>query len=288
MNKTVLITGGTGSFGKGFVELLLSQPDIGHVRIFSRGEHAQREMGKTHFGHKISYFIGDIRDRDRLYRAMDGVDWVVHAAALKQSPLGEVEPHEFVKTNITGSINVADAATDAGVEKCILISSDKAVEPINLYGATKMVAERIFVQSDQMRGTKKTRFAFTRYGNVVGTAGSVVPFFLSLPRSHPTPISDPNSTRFWITLKEANCFVLDCLRLMKGGEAFIPPMKSVNIMDVARVCRPGLSTTVIGLRPGDKVHELISSSPRVSSADARRLDAWEIERDLEGLIATHK
>lgn len=283
-SKTVLITGGTGSFGKGFVNLLLQQEDVKMVRIFSRDEHKQRQLRSEVASERVSFYIGDIRDKDRLYRAMDGVDWVVHAAALKQSPLGEIEPEEFIKTNVAGSIAVKDAAIDAKVKKCLLISSDKAVEPINLYGATKMCAERVFQQADAMRGTSETRFAFTRYGNVVGTAGSVVPFYASLPPEAPTPVTHLGATRFWITLKDANQFVLDSLRRMLGGECFIPKMKSVRIVDLARVMRPGAPTHLTGLRPGDKVHELISSEPRQSSGENEVLTSDEIWRDISPFV----
>jgi UDP-N-acetylglucosamine 4,6-dehydratase len=280
-SKTVLITGGTGSFGKGFANLLLQQEDIKMVRIFSRDEHKQRQLRQEISSDRISFYIGDIRDKDRLYRAMDGVDWVVHAAALKQSPLGEIEPEEFIKTNVTGSIAVKDAAIDAKVKKCLLISSDKAVEPINLYGASKMCAERVFQQADAMRGTSETRFAFTRYGNVVGTAGSVVPYYASLPANRPTPVTHVGATRFWITLPSANQFVLDCLRRMVGGECFIPKMKSVRIIDLARAMRPDVATQLTGLRPGDKIHELVSSDPRQSSGENEFLTPDEILRDIQ-------
>lgn len=270
----VLITGGTGSFGKGFVDLLLSRGH--HVRVYSRCEHKQREMGGKYSGQDIAFYIGDIRDRDRLTRAMDGADLVVHAAALKQAPLGEVEPSEFIKTNIGGSENVVLASQDAGVAKCLLISTDKAVEPINLYGATKMCAERIFLQADRMRGTKKTRFALTRYGNVVGTAGSVVPYFRSLPPGTKTPITHPECTRFWITLADANQFVYQSLGVMTGGEVFIPSMRSVNIVDLANAIRPNEGVQIVGLRPGDKIHESISIDPRLASNDVEMMTKEEI------------
>jgi UDP-N-acetylglucosamine 4,6-dehydratase len=283
-SKSVLITGGTGSFGRGFVNLLLQQEDIKMVRVFSRDEHKQRQMREQVASDRVSYYIGDIRDKDRLERAMDGVDWVVHAAALKQSPLGEIEPEEFIKTNVYGSTAVKDAAIAAKVKKCLLISSDKAVEPINLYGATKMCAERVFAQADVMRGTSDTRFAFTRYGNVVGTAGSVVPYYLSLPKNHHTPVTHIGSTRFWITLKDANRFVLDSLRQMQGGEVFIPKMKSVRIVDLARAVRPESEIVYTGLRPGDKIHELVSSEPRLSSGENEVLTEDEIRRDIAPLM----
>ncbi len=237
-------------------------------------------MARAFYKEDISFFIGDVRDRARLDKAMRDVDWVVHAAALKQAPLGETEPREFILTNIEGSQHVADAAEAAGVARCLLISTDKAVEPINLYGATKMCAERIFSQADRMRGTGWTRFAFTRYGNVVGTAGSVVPFFRSLKPGTPTPVTDSAATRFWITLKDANQFVYDSISNMEGGEVFIPKMGAVNIYELAKTMRPGERIDLVGLRPGDKVHETISMEPRLTSNDVRLLDPTEILRDI--------
>lgn len=269
----VLITGGTGSFGRAFTRLLLSQSDVRMVRIFSRDEHKQREMRSEFRDNRISYFIGDVRDRERLEQAMNGCDWVVHAAALKQAPVGEIEPQEFIKTNINGSINVVEAARWCRVRKALLISSDKAVEPINLYGATKMCAERVFLDADRMQfqslpdGSKSTYFACTRYGNVAETAGSVIPLFQSLPWDAPTPITDIRATRFWISLEDATAFVLKSLREMRGGEVFIPKLKSVRIVDIAKAVRPDHEIDVIGLRPGDKLHEVLSVNGTRYSSD---------------------
>lgn len=265
--KAVLITGGTGSFGKGFVKLLVKQPDIKMARVLSRDEHKQRLMRLDIQSDRVSYYIGDVRDKERLKRAMDGVDWVIHAAALKQAPLGEIEPQEFIKTNVLGTLNVIESALDCDVEKVILISTDKAVEPINLYGATKMCAERSILQADKMRGLKRTRFACTRYGNVAGTSGSVIPLFLGLEEETATPICDPRATRFWITLEDANQFVLNSLLNMEGGEVFIPQLKSVRIIDIAAALRPDKHCIIIGLRPGDKLHEVLSVDGRRYSSD---------------------
>lgn len=277
--KTIVITGGTGSFGKGFVKLLLEATDW-HIRVFSRDEHKQRAMRETVPADRVAFYIGDVRDRERLTDAFDNADYVVHAAALKQAPLGEIEPWEFISTNTIGAKNVVSAARAAGVSKCLLISTDKALEPINLYGATKMCAERIFADADRMRGTSKTRFAFTRYGNVVGTAGSVVPLFASLPPGVRTPICHPEATRFWISLQDANRFVLESLVHMDGGEAFIPQMKMVRILSLARVMRPKEDINIIGLRPGDKLHEVISLEPRLSSDMAPEMSDDEIREVL--------
>lgn len=290
-DSIVVITGGTGSFGQGFVRLLLEDSNVRMVRVFSRDEHKQRLMrerllldypnGRTE--QRVSFFIGDIRDRERLRRAFDGATHVVHAAALKQAPLGETEASEFIKTNIIGTENVVAAAKEEGVEKALLISSDKAVEPINLYGATKMCAERIFLNADLMRGTRKTRFSCTRYGNVVGTNGSVIPAWLALPKDAPTPVTDIHATRFWITLRQANVFVYQSLSRMQGGEVFIPLMKSVNILELAKTVRPNSEIRVVGLRPGDKRHEVLSidGDKRYSSDKNEFLTPADIIREAE-------
>lgn len=286
--KTVFITGGTGSFGQGFVKLLLSDPDISMVRVFSRDEHKQRVMRSSIVSDRISYYIGDVRDKDRLKRAMDGSHWVVHAAALKQAPLGEIEPQEFIKTNVLGTINVIEAALDAGVERALMISTDKAVLPINLYGATKMCAEKSFLRADDLQrqscpaGSRPTRFACTRYGNVAGTSGSIVPLLMSLKDDEPTPIYDPNATRFWITLHDANVFVLNCLKSMEGGEVFLPDMKAASVLDIAEAIRPGKPIKVLGPRPGDKTHELLSPDLSYSSDRVPRMTIDEIRRDVYG------
>lgn len=274
--KKIFLTGGTGSFGQAFTSYALEQG--AHVRVFSRDEHKQQAM-RRQFPSGVAFFIGDIRDKERLKRAMDGCDWVVHAAALKQAPLGEIEPQEFIKTNIDGSLNVIEAALDSNIEKAVLISSDKAVEPINLYGATKMCAEKAFIQANQMRGTKKTRFAFTRYGNVAGTNGSIIPLFMNLGPEEPTPICHKDCTRFWISLEDAVKYVYDSISQMKGGEAFIPRLKSVRVLDIAEAVRPGKPVKYIGLRPGDKTHEVLSiDGGRYSSDKNEFMGINEIKR----------
>lgn len=282
--KIVLLTGGTGSFGQGFLRMALQDQEIRMVRIFSRDEHKQRllrqEVGASD---RVSFYIGDIRDKDRLARAMNGADWVIHAAALKQAPLGEIEPQEFIKTNVIGSMNVVEAALDCGLEKALLVSTDKAVEPINLYGATKMCAERTFLQADAQRGTAKTRFALTRYGNVAGTSGSVIPLFQSLPYDAPTPITHLNATRFWITLEHANAYVMNAIKSMRGGEVLIPKLKSVRVVDIAKAVRPDSEIKVIGLRPGDKLHEVLSvDGTRYASNDNEFLTIEDIKDYIHG------
>lgn len=289
-DSIILLTGGTGSFGQGFVRLLMGDQNVRMVRVFSRDEHKHRSMRdslKRDLGaaveQRVSFFIGDVRDYGRLKRAMDGATHVVHAAALKQAPLGETEASEFIKTNIAGTENVVEVAKEEGVEKALLISSDKAVEPINLYGATKMCAERVFLNADLMRGTSKTRFSCTRYGNVVGTNGSVIPAWLALPDNEPTPVTDIHSTRFWITLQDANVFVYHALSRMQGGEVFIPQMKAVSILTLAKAIRPNSEIRIVGLRPGDKRHEVISingNETRLSSDKAELLSEGEIRAAL--------
>ena len=282
-DSIVVLTGGTGSFGQGFVRLLLQQPDVKMVRIFSRNEHSQRAMLSWCPPDRVSFYIGDIRDRDRLRRAMDGAHVVVHAAALKQAPLGEVEGGEFIRTNVIGSENVIEAARDCHLEKALLISSDKAVEPLNLYGGTKMLAEKLFLQADRMRGTFPTRFACTRYGNVAGTAGSVIPMFLGLKPGEPTPITDPECTRFWISLEDANNFVLWAVRNMRGGEVFIPRSPAVRLADLATAIRPGEPIKIIGLRAGEKKHEVLNiEGERYSSESSRSLTIPEIRTAVFG------
>ena len=205
----------------------------------------------------IRYFIGDVRDRDRLYRAFDGVDIVIHAAALKQVPTAEYNPFEVVKTNILGAANVIDAAIDNQVKRVIALSTDKAANPINLYGATKLCSDKMFVSANNYSGRHGTRFAVVRYGNVVGSRGSVVPYFLKIRQTGVLPITDPQMTRFWITLQQGADFVLDSLSRMKGGEIFVPKIPSMNIMDLARAISPECKTQIIGIRPGEKLHEVM-------------------------------
>lgn len=256
--KVILITGGTGSFGKKFTEIVLKEHDPKAIRIFSRGEFLQLQM-RQQFNDdpRLRFFIGDVRDRDRLYRAMDGVDIVVHAAALKQVPACEYNPIEAVKTNIDGAINVINAAIDNEVEKVIAISTDKAVYPVNLYGATKLVAEKLFVQGNAYTGKHRTRFSVVRYGNVVGSRGSVIPLFLEQRRTGKITITDERMTRFWITLEQGVRFVISCIERMKGGEIFVPKIPSMRIVDLADVIAPGAERKIIGIRPGEKIHECL-------------------------------
>jgi UDP-N-acetylglucosamine 4,6-dehydratase len=259
-NKVILVTGGTGSFGKKFIEVMLKEYQPAKLIVFSRDEQKQHEMRQAGFDHpNLRYFIGDIRDAARLRRAFEGVDFVVHAAALKQVPACEYNPMEAVKTNILGSSNVIDAALDAGVERVIALSTDKAVNPINLYGATKLAAEKLFVQSNAYAGGRASRFACVRYGNVVGSRGSVVPVFLRQREEGAITITDERMTRFWITLEQGVRFVIRCLEEMHGGEVFVPKIPSMKVVDLARVVAPEAKINVIGIRPGEKLHEVLIS-----------------------------
>ncbi len=259
-NKVILVTGGTGSFGKKFIEVMLKEYQPAKLIVFSRDEQKQHEMRQAGFDHpNLRYFIGDIRDAARLRRAFEGVDFVVHAAALKQVPACEYNPMEAVKTNILGSSNVIDAALDAGVERVIALSTDKAVNPINLYGATKLAAEKLFVQSNAYAGGRESRFACVRYGNVVGSRGSVVPVFLRQRDEGVMTITDERMTRFWITLEQGVRFVIRCLEEMHGGEVFVPKIPSMKVVDLARVVAPQAEINVIGIRPGEKLHEVLIS-----------------------------
>jgi len=271
--KVVLITGGTGSFGKKFTEIVLREHDPKAVRIFSRGEFLQLQM-RQQFNDdpRLRFFIGDVRDRDRLYRAMDGVDIVVHAAALKQVPACEYNPIEAVKTNIDGAVNVINAAIDNEVEKVIAISTDKAVYPVNLYGATKLVAEKLFVQGNAYTGQHRTKFSVVRYGNVVGSRGSVIPLFLEQRRTGKITITDERMTRFWITLEQGVRFVISCIERMKGGEIFVPKIPSMRIVDLADVIAPGVEREIIGIRPGEKIHECLITEEE--ARHAREFDTY--------------
>lgn len=255
----IMITGGTGSFGRKFTEIVLREHRPEKLIIFSRDELKQHEM-REHFDERgLRFFIGDVRDKDRLRRAMNGVDIVVHAAALKQVPSCEYNPFEAVKTNIIGAENVIDAAIDCGVKRVIAISSDKAVNPINLYGATKLCAEKMFVQSNAYSGLHGARFSCCRYGNVVGSRGSVIPAFLMQRQNGTVTVTDQRMTRFWITLEQGVNFVLKCIELMHGGEVFVPKIPSMNIMDLARAIVPECDIQYIGIRPGEKLHEVLIS-----------------------------
>ncbi len=258
--KVVLVTGGTGSFGKKFIATMLKEYHPSKLIVLSRDELKQHEMRAAGYEHPtLRYFIGDVRDCDRLRRAFDGVDIVVHAAALKQVPACEYNPMEAIKTNILGSSNVVEAALDAGVEKVLALSTDKAVNPINLYGATKLAAEKLLIQSNAYAGGKKTRISCVRYGNVVGSRGSVVPVFLKQRSSGTITITDKRMTRFWISLDQGVRFVIHCIEVMQGGEVFVPKIPSMKVIDLAKAVAPKASINVIGIRPGEKLHEVLIS-----------------------------
>jgi UDP-N-acetylglucosamine 4,6-dehydratase len=265
--QVILVTGGTGSFGKKFVEMMLVEYHPAKLIIFSRDELKQHEMRMAGFNHpSLRYFIGDVRDVDRLRRAMHGVDIVIHAAALKQVPACEYNPMEAIKTNILGSSNVVEAALDANVKKVLALSTDKAVNPVNLYGATKLAAEKLFVQSNSYAGGLATRFSCVRYGNVVGSRGSVVPIFLQQKTSGKLTITDERMTRFWLTLEQGVRFVIHCVEKMHGGEVFVPKIPSMKIVDLARAIAPGINLEVVGIRPGEKLHEVLISEDESRSA----------------------
>lgn len=256
-HATILLTGGTGSFGKAFIAFLLSKNSFrGVIRIFSRDEFKQYQLQQQYPDDlRLRFFIGDVRDKDRLTRAAHGADIIAHAAALKQIPIAEYNPFEVVKTNILGSQSAVEAALDAGVKKAILVSSDKACHPINLYGATKLAAERLFIQGNVYSGKQKTCFSVARYGNVVGSRGSVVPLFLKQKEKGTITITHKDMTRFWISLPQAVSFVWKSLASMKGGEIFIPKLPSVKITDLARAIAPKAKFVITGIRPGEKLHE---------------------------------
>ncbi|MHC4400244.1 MAG: UDP-N-acetylglucosamine 4,6-dehydratase (inverting) [Planctomycetota bacterium] len=265
--KSVLVTGGTGSFGHQFAQTVLGRYRPRRLIVFSRDELKQHEM-RDRFNARVygclRYFIGDVRDRQRLYRAFDGVDVVVHAAALKQVPSCEYNPLEAVKTNVLGAANVIDAAIDRRVSRVIALSTDKAANPVNLYGATKLCSDKLLVGANHYAGEHRTRFAVVRYGNVMGSRGSVVPLFRRMRSGGVLPITDPRMTRFWITLGQGVDFVLSSLRQMAGGEIFVPKIPSIRIVDLAGAIAPECRTKTVGIRPGEKLHETL-----VSEDDAR-------------------
>ena len=258
--STVLVTGGTGSFGRKFVETLQRDYHPKKLIVFSRDELKQHEMRQI-FPEKdhMRYFIGDVRDHERLERAFRGVDLVVHAAALKQVPACEYNPIEAINTNIVGAKNVIEAAIDQGVPTVLALSTDKAVNPANLYGATKLCAEKLFVQGNAYSGTAETRFSCVRYGNVVGSRGSVVPLFAEQRKTGRITVTDPRMTRFWLTLDQGVRFVIHCIEAMHGGEVFVPKIPSMNIMDLAAALAPECAVDTIGIRPGEKLHEALLS-----------------------------
>ncbi|HEX3352461.1 MAG TPA: UDP-N-acetylglucosamine 4,6-dehydratase (inverting) [Terriglobales bacterium] len=258
--QVVLVTGGTGSFGKKFVELMLRDYHPQRLVIFSRDELKQHDMRTAGFDHpSLRYFIGDVRDPQRLQRAFAGVTVVVHAAALKQVPACEYNPFEAVQTNIMGGRNVIDAAIDQGVRRVLALSTDKAVNPINLYGATKLCAEKMFVQANAYAGAQDTRFSCARYGNVVGSRGSVIPVFLEQRKRGKITITDTRMTRFWLTLGQGVRFVVNCIEQMHGGEIFVPKIPSMRVTDMAASIAPGCEVECIGIRPGEKLHEVLIS-----------------------------
>lgn len=257
--KEILITGGTGSFGKQYVQTLLDRFTPKRIVVYSRDELKQFEMQQQFNAHQMRYFIGDVRDLQRLGQAMRGIDHVIHAAALKQVPAAEYNPMECIKTNIHGAENVITAALDNKVEKVMALSTDKAANPINLYGATKLASDKLFVAANNVVGDRRTQFSVVRYGNVVGSRGSVVPFFAKLIEegAKELPITDLMMTRFWISLQQGVDFVLKGFERMFGGEIFVPKIPSVNIVDLAEAMAPGMPTKVIGIRPGEKLHEVM-------------------------------
>lgn len=258
-DKSILITGGTGSFGKKYVRTILDRFKPRRIIVFSRDELKQFEMQQSFNDPAIRFFIGDVRDRERMIQATRGVDFIIHAAALKQVPAAEYNPVECIKTNIDGAQNVIHAALANDVEKVIALSTDKAANPINLYGATKLASDKLFVAANNMVGDRKTRFAVVRYGNVVGSRGSVVPFFQNLIEqgADSLPITDADMTRFWISLQEGVDFVLKNFTRMHGGEIFVPKIPSVRVTDLASAMAPNLKQHIIGIRPGEKLHEVM-------------------------------
>jgi UDP-N-acetylglucosamine 4,6-dehydratase len=283
--KVVLVTGGTGSFGHEFVRTCLAEHKPKKIIIFSRDELKQFEMRRlfpTNLHPNLRFFIGDIRDRERLYRALDGVDVVIHAAALKQVPACEYNPIEAIRTNVLGATNLVDACIDRRVRKVVALSTDKAANPVNLYGATKLCSDKLFIAGNNYTGPHETRFSVVRYGNVLGSRGSVVPFFADARLSGRIPITDVRMTRFIITLRQGVDFVIKNLSRMRGGEIFVPKIPSVGILDIAKAIAPGSEIEVIGIRPGEKLHEIM-----IPADDARRTvdkgDYYVILPDSENL-----
>jgi UDP-N-acetylglucosamine 4,6-dehydratase len=276
-DKNILITGGTGSFGKKTTEIILKKYKPRRLIIFSRDELKQSEMAETYSDAEydcMRYFIGDVRDKERLYRAFQGVDYVIHAAALKQVPAAEYNPFEAVKTNIIGAQNVINVAIDQGVKKVMALSTDKAANPVNLYGATKLCSDKLFIAGNAYVGREHTILSVVRYGNVVGSRGSVIPFFLQQKKTGVLPITDPRMTRFWITLEQGVEFVLWGLEHMCGGELFVPKIPSMNIMDLAKAIAPECETKIVGIRPGEKIHELMI--PRDESRRTLEFDSFYV------------
>jgi len=289
-NSTILVTGGTGSFGHAFVPMALEKYDPERIIIYSRDEMKQWEMAQLFHGDtRVRFFIGDVRDRDRLYRAVDGVDYVVHAAATKIVPTAEYNPFEAVKTNILGAMHLIDACIDKGVKKVVALSTDKASSPVNLYGATKLASDKLFVAGNAYAGAKNTRFSVVRYGNVMGSRGSVLPFFQEAAgRDVPLPITDERMTRFMITLEQGVELVWTAFQDMVGGEVYVRKIPSMAITDIAEAVAPGKRTKVVGIRPGEKLHEQmigIEDSPNTFEYDdyfkiLPTINNWDPEADL--------
>ncbi len=270
--RSVLITGGTGTFGRRFARLVLDEYDPARCVVFSRDELKQHQMRRDEGfadDERMRYFIGDVRDKYRLKRAFDGIDFVVHAAALKQVPACEYNPFEAVRTNVLGAQNIIDAAIDRGVKRVVALSTDKACNPVNLYGATKLCSDKLFVAGNCYAGGANTRFSVVRYGNVVGSRGSVIPHFIEQREQGRVTVTHPEMTRFWITVDQGAQFVLQSLRRMAGGEVFVPKLPSMNVADLARAVAPECDIEIIGVRPGEKMHEVM-----ISTADGRR--TWDL------------
>jgi UDP-N-acetylglucosamine 4,6-dehydratase len=264
--KSILVTGGTGSFGKAFVRKALEEFDPRKIIVYSRDEFKQYQMSQMFPSDRLRFFLGDVRDEKRLYRALCGVDLVIHAAAIKQVPASEYNPFEAVQTNIMGAQNLINASLEAGVQKVVALSTDKACNPVNLYGATKLCSDKLFIAANAYSGKMVTRFAVVRYGNVIGSRGSVVPLFQKLAEAGELPITDERMTRFWITLPQAVKFVVDSFNIMTGGELYIPKIPSMRLTDLAQAIAPGCRYRVIGIRPGEKLHEMM-----ISRDDSRNL-----------------
>lgn len=286
-NKTILVTGGTGSFGKEFINTVLKNGNPEKIIVYSRDELKQFEMQQSMVNNdRMRYFIGDVRDYSRLKRAMEGVNIIIHAAALKQVPAAEYNPFEAVKTNVIGAQNVIDAAMSQGVEKVIALSTDKAAAPINLYGATKLTSDKLFVAANNFKGGRDIKFSVVRYGNVMGSRGSVIPFFQKQKKSGFIPITDDRMTRFNITLREGVDFVLSCLKKMWGGEIFVPKIPSYGILDVAKAIAPDCDIKIIGIRPGEKLHEeMITTTDSLNTIEFKNYyvvlpstPLWDIEK----------
>ena len=279
-NSTILVTGGTGSFGHKFLPMTLGKYNPKKIIVYSRDEMKQWEMAQTVDDPRVRYFIGDVRDKDRLYRALDGVDFVVHAAATKIIPTAEYNPFECIKTNINGAMNLIDACIDQKVKKVVALSTDKACNPINLYGATKLASDKVFIAANAYSGEHLTRFSVVRYGNVMGSRGSVIPFFMSLKDKNELPITDARMTRFMITLEQGVDLVWTAFDDAIGGEVYVRKIPSMSILDIAKACMPKAEHKIIGIRPGEKLHEQM-----IGVEDSRH--TYEYENYYKILPAIH-